>query len=165
MPVDLLGLPGERGEALEQALETEVTKQAHNRLADRKLIRAALPAESEKLAACLEAEPCLIAVGKRVDADLVLSLRMAGLGKTHVIRARLFDVERGILVKDLQETGTGDSAELTGHARAVSRKLFPPPAKKSRWWLWSIAAAAAGAVAVALVVREDNTGIVHVGDL
>jgi hypothetical protein len=167
VPVDVLGMPGDHGEELEKALATEITKQPHNHLADREEIRRALPAESPAPPeVCTEADSCLIAVGKRVAADLVLSVRLAGLGDTHVLRARLFDVERGILVKDLQETGAGGQAALAGHARAVSRRLFPPPRKPSRWWLWTAAAAAIAATAtVAIVTREDNAGIIHVGDL
>jgi hypothetical protein len=166
VPVDVLGLPGEHGETLGRALETEVTKQAHNRLAEREAIRAALPADEAARTACLEAEACLIGVGKRVHAELVLSLRLAGLGNTHVIRARLLDVGRGILVKDLQETGAGGADALAGHARAVSHRLFPPPVEKRRWWLWALAGAAVAATTAAVVVTRGNDGgVIHVGDL
>jgi hypothetical protein len=95
--------------------------------------------------------------------DLVLGLRMAGLGEALVLRARLLDVGRGALVEDFQQTGGADAGS---DARAVARRLFPPPAGRSRWWLWAIGGGVVAAVVTALLVAgEDRTGIIHLGDL
>jgi len=162
VPIDVLGVPPGQGEELSRALETELGRQPQNRLVRRDAVRAALP---EGEGTCAEAESCLIEVGRRLSADLVLSLRLAGLGDTHVLRARLFDVDRGILIKDLQETGGGGEGALATHARSVSRRMFPPPGEPSRWWLWSGLAALAAATATIVIVSEGDPDVIHVGDL
>ena len=167
VPVDVLGLPGDYAATMDDALVTEAKKDKRNRLVDPARLGAALPAAAGEASACLEAEPCLIDLGERTGADLVLSLRLAGLGDTHVIRARLIDVDLGMVVKDLQETGSGDRAEVADHTRSLWRRAFPPPSSPRRWWIWAgiAATAVAGATLTVILTGEDTSGIVHVGDL
>jgi hypothetical protein len=169
-PVDALGVEATEGEALRAAVEKELATATAHRLVERGRLE---PLETGD-AKCRESEACLAEAGRRVPADLVLSLTVAGLGATRLVRSRLIGSENGLVLQDLQETLTGGPQALEPYAQALAHRLFPEPDARpawySRWWVWTIAggvAAAAAATTAGLVATQNrrDANVLHIGDL
>lgn len=168
-PVEVIGVPAGEGEALRSAIERQLAGAAAHRSVERGRLGPLDPGSP----ACRETQACLAEAGLRVPADLVLSLTVAGLGPTRLVRSRLIGTEGGLLLQDLQETLTDGPRALDSYAQSLTWRLFPEPESRSpwyrRWWVWTVAgalAAGAGATAAVLANRgETDDNVVHLGDL
>ena len=169
-PVDALGVEASEGEALRAAVEKELSTATAYRAVERSKLG---PLESGD-AQCRESEAWLAEAGRRVPADLVLSLTVAGLGQTRLVRSRLIGAENGLVLQDLQETLTGGPQALEPYAQSLTHRLFPEPEPRpswyTRWWVWTIAGgvvAAAAATTAAVVVTQSrhDANVLHIGDL
>ena len=166
-PVDAMGIAPEEAEALRSAVERQLaTATAHHAVEREKLT----PLASGD-AKCRESEACLAEAGKRIPADLVLSLTVAGLGPTRLVRSRLIGTDTGLVLQDLQETLTSGSESLDPYARSLTHRLFPEPDPPwyRKWWVWTIvgvvAAGAGGTTAAVIATRGGGQVFVHVGNL
>jgi hypothetical protein len=118
----------------------------------------------------------------RGQAELVLSMTLAGLGEVRLVRTRLVRTRDGMVLKDLQETvrhgvganeRTGSSSGLSRYARELAERLFPrraPTPWYRRWWIWTAAAAGlvggtVGVVFAATQKDEPDPNVVRLGDL
>jgi hypothetical protein len=165
-PVDVIGVPAGEGEALRSAVEAQLAETSVHRALERSRLGPLDPGEP----ACREAPACLAAEGRRLSADLVLSMTVAGLGPTRLVRSRLIDTADGLLLQDLQETLTGGPQALDPYARSLAGRLFPEPEPPwyRRWWVWTAAgalAAGAGTAAVLLTGGDGDADVIHLGDL
>jgi hypothetical protein len=168
-PVDAMGIPTEEGEALRAAIERQLATATAHHSVEREKLAPLDPGDAH----CRESEACLAEAGKRVPADLVLSLTVAGLGPTRLVRSRLIGTDNGLVLQDLQETLTGGPQALDPYARSLAQRLFPEPELRTpwygKWWVWTVAgvvAAGAGTTAAVLATRgRQNAGVIHIGDL
>jgi hypothetical protein len=175
VPVDTVGVPAEEGAALQTALVGVLERARSARPAPPAATAAAATAAASQPAdwtRCRESSACLQAVGRRVPADLVLSLAVAGLGDLRLVHSRLLRTEDAMALQDLQETVQGGRPALETYAGALARRLFPEAARRpwyKQWWFYVTVAVAAGAAAVGTwaIVRSQrhDTGVVHLGDL
>ena len=168
VPVDALAVPAAEGEELRAAVEKQLAAATAHQAVPRGKLGPLDPGEPK----CRESEACLAEAGRKLPADLVLSMTVAGLGTTRLVRSRLIGTKDGLLLQDLQETLTGGSSALDPFAQSLVRRLFPEPEPRwyARWWVWTIAGAAVAGAAAAttavLVTRANaNQGIVHLGNL
>jgi len=167
-PVDALGVPAAEAETLRAALEQQLAAATAHHAIPREKLGSLDPGE----AACRESEACLAEAGKQIPSDLVLSMTLAGLGPTRLVRSRLIGVSDGLVLQDLQETLTTGPQGLEPYAQSLAKRLFPEPGAATpwygRWWVWTIAGgvvAAAAATTAALVSQRNEAGVIHLGDL
>jgi len=171
MPVDVVGLPPESGSSLHQALERELRASGGARLASPGEVAGALERAPAGAKQCLASEPCLIDVGRAVEANTVLALTLAGLGATRLVRSRLLEVSQGLVLQDLQETVVDEPGALDKYAGNLSSRLFPDPQRNRawyrQWWVWTGAGVAvAGVISViAISQKPREPGVVHLGRL
>jgi hypothetical protein len=166
VPVDALAVDGSEGEALRTAVEKQLATASAHHAVPREKLGALDPGDPH----CRESETCLADAGRQLPADLVLSMTVAGLGSTRLVRSRLIGTKEGLLLQDLQETLTGGPPALDPFAQSLVRRLFPEPEPwYKRWWIWTIAGAvvAGAATTTAVLVTRANSGpaVVHLGDL
>ncbi len=162
-PVDSLGLAAVEGDALRGSVETKLQQtQAHRALAREKL--AGTGAEDAR---CRESEACLAELARKLPADYVLAMSLAGLGRTRLVRSRVVSSESGIMLQDLQETMAADPGALESFTSSLARRLFPEPEVKQPWyargWIWALTGSALAATAV--ILTAGNAGVVHAGKL
>ncbi|HEY3356457.1 MAG TPA: hypothetical protein VGQ83_24615 [Polyangia bacterium] len=171
MPVDTLGLPPGEGAALEAAVWRAVEAGGAARPAPPARVAAGLEGAAAGPARCRESDACLAGVGRRVPADLVLALGLAGLGDLRLVRGRLVRSADGLTLQDVQETVQGGHG-VDHYAAALAHRLFPPAARRPwyrSWWFWaSVAVVAGGTAAItwaAVHSRAHETGVIPIGDL
>jgi hypothetical protein len=112
-------------------------------------------------------------VGRRVGADKVVSVKLAELGDTVVVRLTLLDVRAGTQEQASQRVVQGArapavDAAIRGLARDAARPFAPPERSEPRespewyeqWYTWAGAAAAVavGAGAVILGTAGGDEG-------
>ena len=172
MPVDTVGVPATEGEALHGALGRALQGSRAARAVPAGAAVAAAATQPADLSRCRESDACLAGVGRRVPADLVLSLALAGLGDLRLVRSRLLRTDDGLALQDLQETVQGGGPALAAYAGKLARRLFPEVSRRpwyKQWWFFVAVAAVAGATAAATwaAVRatRHETGVIHLGDL
>jgi hypothetical protein len=170
LPVDSLGVAPGEGVALGEAVVREVARG-----------QAARPASPARVGAAAadvtgsggrDSAAGLAVIGRRVPAELVLSLGLAGLGDLRLVRSRLVRTEDGLALQDLQETVQGGGPALERYAAGLARRLFPEAVRRPwyrSWWFFASVAAVAGATAVitwaAVPGRGHEAGVIHLGDL
>jgi hypothetical protein len=165
LPTDALGVDAADALMLDRALTDALRQRPDLALAEAEPVAEPAPAPE-----CFDDDQCLADLGRTAAVDRVLALRLAGLGDTHVVRARLLDATTGLLVQDLQETVVGERDALAALAPRLLQRLFVPPLRPwyRQWWVWTAAAAVvAGTVTTVAVVaaRGDDEDAVHLGDL
>jgi hypothetical protein len=172
VPVDTVGVPTVEGEALQGALSRALDQSRTARAVSGTAAAAAAATQPADWSRCRESSACLASVGRRVPADLVLSLALAGLGDLRLVRSRLVRTDDGLALQDLQETVQGGRPALETYAGSLARRLFPEAARRpwyKQWWFFAAVAVVAGATAAATwaAVRSSRheTGVVHLGDL
>ncbi|MBI5478216.1 MAG: hypothetical protein HY906_05130 [Deltaproteobacteria bacterium] len=172
VPVDTVGVPAAEGQALQTALTSALDRSRAARAVPGAAAAAAAASQPAEWTRCRESSACLAGVGRRVPADLVLSLAVAGLGDLRLVRSRLLRADDALPLQDLQETVQGGRPALETYAGSLARRLFPEAARRpwyQQWWFFVAAAGVAGATAAATwaVVRSQRhaTGVVHLGDL
>ncbi len=164
VPVDALAVESSEAEALRAAVE----KQLSTASAHRALPRANLGFLDPGDARCRESETCLADAGRTLPADLVLSMTIAGLGPTRLVRSRLIGTKEGLALQDLQETLTAGPSAIEPFAHSLVHRLFPEPDPwYKRWWVWTIAGTvvAGAAATTAVLATRSSSGVVHLGDL
>jgi hypothetical protein len=172
VPVDTVGVPPVEGEALGGALTSALDRSRTARPVPGAAAAAAAASQPADWTRCRESNACLAGVGRRVPAELVLSLAVAGLGDLRLVRSRLVRADDGLALQDLQETVQGGRPALETYAGSLSRRLFPEALRRpwyKQWWFFVAVAAVAGATAAATwgAVRatRHDTGVWHLGDL
>ncbi len=173
MPVDAVGVPPREGETLHRALHRALQHSETAKPSPAEPLRRSLAQQKTDLSHCLSSDPCLSAVGRDLSADLVLTVTMAGLGSVRLVRSRLFEIDPGIVLKDIQETTGADSKQIERYVGQLARRLFPPPPGRPwyrRWWVWTAAAAAVGAtVGITLLATTQDSprdpGVIRLGEL
>jgi hypothetical protein len=172
VPVDTVGVPAVEGEALQGALAGALDRSRTARPVPGAAAAAAAASQPADWTRCRESTACLAGVGRRVPAELVLSLAVAGLGDLRLVRSRLVRADDGLALQDLQETVQGGRAALESYAGRLSRRLFPEAIRRpwyKQWWFFVTVAAVAGAAAAGTwaIVRSTrhDTGVWHLGDL
>jgi len=173
LPVDAVGVPAQEGARLGRAIHHALRRSPTARLSSEEALQRTLQRRKISLPACLEADPCLVDVGQDLAVDLVLAVTMAGLGDMRLIRSRLFKVDQGIMLKEVQQTSGSAPEQLEGAAARLTRRLFPPRPGRPwyrRWWVWTAAAAVVGAtvgITVLATTKEapHEPGVIRLGDL
>jgi len=149
--VETMGVDGRQGAALQRAMRRELVRHGGVRFVRGK------------------------------QAELVVSMTLAGLGEVRLVRTRLVRSGDGMVLKDLQETVRHEprandrrgAGGLSRYARELADRLFPrrAPAPWYRtWWVWTAAAAGVvggtvGVVFAATRRDEPDSGVVRLGDL
>ncbi len=168
-PVDVLGAPASYGAALCQGIKSAFAQNGQSRL-----IEVTPPADTEGAAgahACLSSDACLLSLGKAVTAERLLALSLAGLASTSVVRTRVFDVDKQLVLQDLQETVVGGEPALQDFGEVIASRLFPAPAAPwyRQTWVWvttGVGASVAGAVTYWALSRSPSpSDTVHLGQL
>jgi hypothetical protein len=175
VPVDTVGVPNDEGVALQTALTSALDRSRAARpvpaaaTATAAATAATQPADWTR---CRESSACLAGVGRRVPADLVLALVVAGLGDLRLVGSRLLRADDAMVLQDLQETVQGGRPALETYAGGLARRLLPEAARRPwyrQWWFFVAVAGVAGATAAATwaIVRSQrhDTGVWHLGDL
>jgi hypothetical protein len=166
VPVDALAVDPAEGEALRAAVEKQLSTATAHRAVPREKLGALDPGDAH----CRESESCLAEAGRQLPTDLVLSMTVAGLGSTRLVRSRLITTKEGLVLQDLQETLMGGAPALDLFAQSLAQRLFPEPNPwYRRWWVWTlagVAVAGAATTTAVLVTRSNaNSGIIHLGNL
>lgn len=147
LPAEVHGLPAQDGEDIARSLREELARSPYQ-------VVAAEP-DPAQLTACAGDDACLASLGQRLGAQRLISLALAGLGQTRLLRCRLIDTRQGMVLQDLEKTldpGPPDSPALA--AELVQRlfpELSPPTPWYLSWWLWGGVAGAAVLTGVAAV--------------
>ena len=163
LPVEAMGADGQRGADIAEAATEAIRRRAD-------LILAAPPANLA--IECGADEACALRAGTACGADLVLTLRVAGLGGTHLVRARLYETRclspaDGTCgaSRELQDSVVGDARALLDRVASLVRALLPPPPppapaghRRAAWWIYAAAGAAIAAIVVVPIVLapEDD---------
>jgi hypothetical protein len=172
LPVDAVGLSHDEGLALHRSLRQALARRERLQLTSDVALSQALSLGQINLARCQATDPCLAALGRRLQAELLLSVALAGLGDVRLVRSRLFAVNQGIALHDLQQTTGRSPQQLKQYADELSRRLFPDELRRpwyKQWWLWAAAATVVGVTAgVTWYVTRDpprDSEVVHLGEL
>lgn len=160
LPVETVGVPVAQGEALQVELRREVERTG-----------AAVPASAERVEAalarpqdvpCRESDPCLARVGREAGCDSVLSLTLAGIGNTWLVKGRLLRAQDGLALQEVQETAEGGLEAVGRYGPALAGRLFPEPGRRpvyKQWWFWTgvaVVVAGAGGVATWAALKDDG---------
>lgn len=154
LPVSLLAAPAETGDrarnrlfdALRGGFDVEmVPAEDTDRAVD---TRCGAPTQRWD---CLEQDASLLAIGRSLDARVVVAGNLAVMGETQVLKLRVLDLS--------SETVTGEVVEMTGandeaiveRFVALNARLFPHPEPTSQPELWPVWAGV-GAAVVALAL-------------
>lgn len=169
LPVETVGVPGEQGEALQAALVREVERTGAASPAPAPMVKEALAAQPEP---CRESDACLAKAGREAQSDSVLSLTLAGIGSTWLMKGRLIRSDDALALQEVQESAEGGLQGIERYAPGLAGRLFPDSSRRpwyKQGWLWTAAAAvavAAGGVATwALLRGAPSSGAVVIGTL
>ena len=171
MPVEVLGLPGDSGTAFREAVETEATTQGGVELVAPATVASATAELAPDLSSCISTDSCVSSIGTRAGAKEVLTLSIAGLGDTYLIRSRLLEAKSGLVLHDFQETVMGDREAVRANVRQLVSRIFPAQGLSPwyrRWWVWAGGTVLLGAAAATVLALRDGGGagyVVHVGEL
>lgn len=118
---------------------------------------------------CDPREPdCLARLGRELESERLLQLRVGRLGDTTVIRLTVYDLNRRARQGSWQEVlrqQAGGQAEQRALERMVAGFAPPPPPPPekqpwyTRWWVWTAAGVvvAGGVTAAVLATRDRGT--------
>lgn len=117
--------------------------------------RRAADALALRGAACVADLPCVREVGRGLEVDEVVLLRLARLGDTVLVRMTLVDVAGAMREDTRQEVVQGATAERVERsvgrlAADLARSVAPDPSERlaRRWWVWTLSGTALVAVTV-----------------
>ncbi|MGC4121331.1 MAG: hypothetical protein QM765_43495 [Myxococcales bacterium] len=170
LPVETVGVPGEQGAMLQNALAKEAERTGAASPAPEARVADVLATQPEGTA-CRESDACLAKAGRDTPSDAVLSLTLAGIGSTWLVKGRLIRSQDAIALQEVQETAEGGVLGIDRYAPDLTRRLFPDSGRKPwyrQWWAWTgvaVVAAAAGGVATWAALRDGNGGAIVIGSL
>jgi hypothetical protein len=114
-------------------------------------------------AACLADPLCQRGVARELGADRTVSIRLAALGTTVVVRVILAEAGTPALTRQevIREASSADVAGAMGRLGAELAEAVAPRRRwYRRWWVWTIAGVvvggAAAGVAAAVATRGDG---------
>lgn len=104
---------------------------------------------------CIDEPVCAQRVGSERNADAVVGLKLASLGTTVLVSARLVDVSSGATVQAWQRIVQAEGQNtvqdaVLGIAADVAQRYEQPLPWRRRWYVWTISALVLGGAALAV---------------
>lgn len=126
MPMDALGMDADRVARLETLFRKEIELLSGAPLPTRRSIEE-LVSKSRMLRRCGAQDACLAEIGKKLEADLVVSGNVAALGDSYVVDIKVVDVGTGEQVRRIQSDPLrGEPDELIEAVRVAAYRLLAP---------------------------------------